>query len=319
VIRAAWVVGGSGLLGSALRRRLGATFAPRRVPWGTDAAAGTLAADLDRFLAGVRPDQAWTVYWAAGAGTIGTSAAALARETTAVAAFAAALAARADYGRGAFFLASSASVYARSTGPPFDEESAPAPGSDYARARLEQERVVAAALDGRLRHVLGRMSTLYGTGQNLNKGQGLISVMCLQTVQRRPIRLFVPLDTLRDYLYADDAAAIIEALVAAAHASPDLGTRLRVIAHGAAVSLANLTAQVNAVGRRGVRMQRVIVPLDQHARDLRLRTRYAAESAHVPRTPLPVGIATVQADLFGRLARGEFACAAPERHLAYPT
>src|SRR5207244_1238391 len=126
--------------------------------------------------------------------------------TAVVAGFAAALAARADHGRGALFLASSASVYARSAGPPFDENSAPAPGSDYARARLEQERIVAVALDGRLRHVVGRISTLYGTGQNVTKGQGLISAMCLQTIQRRPIRLFVPPDTLRDFLYADDAA-----------------------------------------------------------------------------------------------------------------
>jgi UDP-glucose 4-epimerase len=304
---ASWVVGGSGLLGSALRRRLGATFVAQPVPWGTDAVAPTLDADLDRFLAGVGTDQEWAVYWAAGAGTIGTSAAVLARETAAVEAFAASLAARADHGHGVFFLASSASVYAGSAGAPFDETSVPAPESDYARARLEQERVVGAALDGRLRHVVGRISTLYGVGQNLTKGQGMVSTMCLQTVRHRPIRLVVPMDTLRDYVYADDAAAIIEALVAAAHADPSLGSRLRVVAHGSAVSLAVLTGQVNAVGRRGVGVQRVIVPLGQHARDLRVRTRYGGESAHVARTPLAVGIAAVQADLLGRLAAGEFA------------
>lgn len=304
---AAWVIGGSGLLGSALRRRLGTTFDPQPVPWGTDAAATTLAADLDRFLEGVGPDDRWSIYWAAGAGTIGTSAEVLARETAEVESFAAALAERAHHGQGVFFLASSASVYAGSVGAPFDEESPPVPESDYARARLQQERVVAAALDGRLRHVVGRISTLYGVGQNLAKGQGMISTMCLQTVRHRPIRLVVPMDTLRDYLYTDDAAAVIEALVEAAHDSPDLTTRLRVVAHGAAVSLSVLTAQVNAVGRRGVGVQRVIVPLGQHARDLRVRTRYAAESAHVARTPLAVGIAAVQADLLGRLLRGEFA------------
>jgi len=307
VTSASWVVGGSGLLGSALRRRLGTTFAPQPVPWGTDGAVSTLAADLDRFLSGLGADPAWSVYWAAGSGTIGTSAAKLAQETAAVTGFAEALASRADRGRGAFFLPSSASVYAGSSDPPFDEESVPAPESDYARARLEQERGIAAALDGRLRHVVGRISTLYGTGQNLAKGQGMISTMCLQTVRRRPIRVVVPMDTLRDYLYADDAAAVIEALVAAAHGSDDLGTRLRVVAHGSAVSLSVLTAQVNAVGRRGVGVHRLIVPLGQHARDLRVRSRFAEESALVARTPLPVGIAAVQADLFGRLSRGEFA------------
>jgi UDP-glucose 4-epimerase len=307
VTSACWVVGGSGLLGSALRRRLGTTFVAQPVPWGTDAAAPTLAADLDRFLDGVGADEEWSVYWAAGSGTIGSSRAVLARETGVVAAFAAELAAHADHGRGAFFLASSASVYAGSSAAPFDEETVPAPESDYARARLQQEQVVAASLDGRLRHVVGRISTLYGAGQNLDKGQGMISTMCLQTVRRRPIRLVVPVDTLRDYLYADDAAAIIEGLVDAAHASPILATRLRVVAHGSAVSLAVLTAQVNAVGRRGVGVHRVIVPLGQHARDLRVRTRYPHESAQVARTPLAVGVAAVQADLLSRLARGEFA------------
>ena len=304
---AGWVVGGSGLLGSALRRRLGDTFEPHRVPWGTDDAVPTLVADLDRVLEGVGPTQAWSVYWAAGAGTIGTSAAAMDTETAVVTAFAEALADRSQIGHGAFFLASSASVYAGSVGPPFDEVTPPAPQSAYARARLDQERAVAAALEGRLRHVIGRISTLYGVGQNLAKGQGMISTMCLQTVRRRPIRLVVPIDTLRDYLYADDAAAIIDALVEAAHSSTSLETRLRVIANGSAVSLAVLTAEVNAVGRRGVGVQRVIVPLDQHARDLRVRTRFADESGRVTRTPLPVGIAAVQRDLMERLARGEFA------------
>ena len=304
---AAWVVGGSGLLGSALRRRIPHPFEPQPVPWGTDAAVPTLTEDLDRFLARVGPGDRWTVYWAAGAGVIGTPQDALARETSTVRGFVRELASRAGQGRGVFFLASSASVYAGSRGAPFTEATPPVPESDYARARLEQEHVVAEALAGRLRHVIGRITTLYGTGQNLSKGQGIISTMCLQLLRRQPLRLTVPMDTLRDYVYADDASAVIERLVAAAHASDDLDTRLRLVCNGSPVSLAVLTGEVRAVSHRGVGVQRVIVPLGQHARDLRVRSLFTEETADVPRTPLPVAIATVQDDLMRRLGRGELA------------
>jgi UDP-glucose 4-epimerase len=300
-------VGGSGLLGSALRRRIPAPFEAQPVPWGTDAALPTLTADLDRFLAGVRADDAWTVYWAAGAGVIGTDRDALAREVSTVEGFARELAARSGHGRGAFFLASSAAVYAGSRGAPFTEATPPVPETDYARARLEQEQAVAAALSGRLRHVVGRITTLFGTGQNLRKGQGVISTMCLQLLHREPLRLTVPMDTLRDYLYADDASALIERLVAAAHDSDDLDTRLRLVCNGSPVTLAVLTGEVRAVSHRGVGVRRAIVPMGQHARDLRVRTEFPDETADVRRTPLPVAISLVHADLMRRLANGQLA------------
>jgi len=48
--------------------------------------------------------------------------------------------------------------------------------------------------------MVGRMSNLYGPGQNLKKVQGLISQMCLRVLTRQPLVLYVPLDTIRDYL-----------------------------------------------------------------------------------------------------------------------
>ena len=54
--------------------------------------------------------------------------------------------------------------------------------------------------------MIGRFSNLYGPGQNLGKLQGLISRLALSAVTRQPINIFVPLDTIRDYVYVDDAA-----------------------------------------------------------------------------------------------------------------
>ena len=58
-----------------------------------------------------------------------------------------------------------------------------------------------------MRAVLGRLANVYGPGQTLGKPQGLLSQLCLADATGRPLPVFVSMDTIRDYLYAGDAAA----------------------------------------------------------------------------------------------------------------
>ena len=100
--------------------------------------------------------------------------------------------------------------------------------------RLRRERVPTAiqrALSGRLvpdghensaqeqllkqladRHsvdlLIGRLSNLYGPGQKLSKPQGLIAHVG-RAALREPVLIYVPLDTIRDYLFAPDAGRMI--------------------------------------------------------------------------------------------------------------
>jgi UDP-glucose 4-epimerase len=53
----------------------------------------------------------------------------------------------------------------------------------------------------------GRISALYGPGQNLRKRQGLIAHISHAVLRHDPIEIFVPLDSIRDYLFVTDAAA----------------------------------------------------------------------------------------------------------------
>ena len=79
--------------------------------------------------------------------------------------------------------------------------------SDYGRAKLRQEQTLATWSRQRpdVSTIVVRVSNLYGPGQRLDKPQGLISHMARSVIYGRPIHIFVPLDTVRDYLFAEDA------------------------------------------------------------------------------------------------------------------
>lgn len=301
-----WVVGRSGLLGSAVVRAASGAFAARTVPWtDPDAAARVLADDLDRFLAGASAE--WAIVWAAGAAVIGSPASAVDRETAVLDAFLTAVAERVDAGAtgGVFFFASSASVYAGSEGAPFDERSEPRPLNLYGRSKLRHEALVTARLGTLIPVVLGRISTLYGPGQNLAKQQGLVSRMAKQAASRRPISIFVPLDTLRDYLYVDDAARMVLALLHAARRDGNPGSRVRNVVDGHAVTVGRIASLVKLVSRRRIGIWQAGTSIaDGHVHDLRLATINGHEVDAVQRTPLATGVARVYADVLGSVIGG---------------
>ena len=107
---------------------------------------------------------------------------------------------------GGVFLASSAGgVYGGSTGGPFDEHTVPVSISPYGDSKLRQEQQmqrfhVATGVS----ILVGRIANLYGPGQDLAKPQGLISHLCRAHLKRRPISIYVPLDTVRNYIFAPD-------------------------------------------------------------------------------------------------------------------
>ena len=136
-----------------------------------------------------------------------------------------------------FFLASSAGgVYAGASGPPFTEHTEPAPISAYGRAKLRSEEIATEfAVRTSTALLVGRLANLYGPGQNLDKPQGLVSQLCLAQLTRQPLTVYVPLDTMRDYLFVDDAAAMavagLGAVTASRQASAE-GARQRALHHG---------------------------------------------------------------------------------------
>lgn len=287
------VVGAGGLIGGAVTAALGPTARPAAVRWTSPerdddlrSAVAALAADPEVRRSG------WRIAWCAGRSVVGSEDAPAAAET---AAFARLLGAVADLlpggPRGRIVLTSSAGGLHAGGEPPFDEASVPAPRTAYGAQKLEQERLLAASAAG-LGHdaVTVRLGPVYGPGQDPSKPQGLVSALSRAVVTRRPVRIYVPVETRRPYLWVGDAGRILAGLLGAP-ADAGGALRVRTVPAGPEVSIRQLVGTVGRIARRTPPV--LLAPGPEaaaHARDLRLATRHPAETVLPDPTPLTVGV-----------------------------
>lgn len=258
-----WVLGAGGLLGRALTRTLealpGRHYAPAEPLAWDDAARlhAQLGQAAQQFcaLAAAQPAGGLAcVYWAAGIGTMDGAAAALALETEALAALVQALA-RCGAGLGAgslrLCLASSAGALHAGAGAALVTEHTPAtPTTPYAHEKLRQEALLHAAAAGaaHLAPRVCRISTLYGSAAAPGRDKGLIQHAASALAQRRPLHVFVPLDTLRDYIAAPDAS--LRLACAARHPQPPAHSH-SLVASGTSSSISHILELLRRLsGRR---------------------------------------------------------------------
>lgn len=292
------MIGSGGLLGRAVVDRCHYRFDAGSIPWHDEqAAADWLRAGARRFCE-VADTEDWAIIWAAGAATTSTSESDATKELTILEGLLQGLRSALPQGKGSFFLASSAGgVYAGSKHPPFTTATQTAPLSAYGELKLRQEHVAAEYLKELCPVTIGRISNLYGPGQNLSKLQGLISLLARAAVTRQPVNIFVPLDTIRDYVFSQDAATAVQASVNRARVS-QLPISVEIIASGEPATIGQLIRSMNQVSRR-----RVPVALGMHASataqaaDLRVLPTYVPQSL----TPLPAGVKSVYLDILERL------------------
>jgi UDP-glucose 4-epimerase len=300
-VKPTWVIGAGGLLGKGVVRELqsrGITALTTKIPWSDPESAVKsfrAGAEALREAAASGP---WAIAWCAGAGVTGTSPEALEAE---LALFSQALRVFeeelcADGGeKGSMFLASSAGgVYAGSSTPPFTEESPVQPLAPYGFAKLRAEAALTAfARRTGVRTLIGRVSNLYGPGQNLRKPQGLISVFAKAHLTGAPVSVYVSLDTLRDYLFVDDASRLVadglDRLVC-----PDVpaGESItKILASQRADTIGNLIGACRAIFKRRPLIILGASPFAKaQAHDLRLKSTVWVELDAHPVTPLAVGI-----------------------------
>jgi len=307
------VIGSRGLLGRAIMaavERRGSAPLTQLVRWDNDVQAQQdLASGLDRVVreAGGGP---WRVIWCAGVGVTTTPPDELEREVATLRRFLHAVADRAAsdaVGRGTFFFASSAGgVYAGSDNPPFTENTPPRPISPYGAAKLTAEQVVAELCPpAGVSALIGRISNIYGPGQDVLKPQGLITQLCRARVTGQPTSIYVSLDTLRDYIFVSDCADMIldglDRLDQHHRESPGPDRAVavtKILASQRSVSIGALLMETKRIFRRP---PRVLVAASPHAqvqaRDLRLQSVIWPELDRRALTPLPAGIRATAADI----------------------
>jgi nucleoside-diphosphate-sugar epimerase len=317
-----WVVGEGGLLGSHVRRLLavevpGASPWARtgpRFPWEQPAQLEiVLTGELSAFLAAARAGfDAWAIVWCAGAGVVQTSEAALTAETETFERFLSNVGAQ--LGRagiripGLIALASSAgSVYGNYADGPLTEDTPCRPISQYGREKLRQEGALRACVETTpdVGWLIGRLSTLYGTGQNLAKPQGFISQMVRTLLFRRPMHVYVPLDTQRDFLYVEDAARHLLCCMTHLLSTRTPGRAVKIFATGRSVALSEIVALLRRISKQPVRILSSPNPERAfHPAKLVFRSVALGHVRLPPVTNLAAGLAAVYHHQLGLLRRG---------------
>lgn len=298
-----WILGAGGLLGSSLAQLSSnrfEVFDASPIDWSSSAAGEAIDQEARRFadLTGDRPGY---VAWCAGVGVVGSQSEALERETRSFESLLSALPSTCS-----LFLASSAGgVFGSRAGGPICESSPASPMSEYGENKLRQEALAARwAAESGGRTVVGRIANLYGPGQSLDKPQGLISQACFATLTRRHVNIFVPLDTVRDYIYVDDAAAMIaDLLIAGGGGSPGT-TLMKIVASSQSISIGGLIGEIRRVLGRPPSVMAIPSGHRRYQGSvLSFRSQVLRSLDRRALTPLPVGIAATADGLRRQLMR----------------
>jgi UDP-glucose 4-epimerase len=319
-----WVVGAGGLLGksvaAALPRGGHVVFTPpSALPWSSPAPLGeAFASHLAHFLseAALRHGGSWSVLWCAGRAVVASPAADAAADLAAWRSFVEVLesslsvAPKTGHLSGHVVLASSAGgVWAGHQGAAITESTPTCAISGYGRLHLAREDALTrfASRHESVRTAIVRVSNLYGPGQRLDKPQGLVSQISRALIHRRPIHVYVPLDTVRDYLFAADAGAgmgdVLELLRQTA--GPGEEPLRKVLASEDEVSVGGILAVFRRITRRRVPVVAGVSAFGQlQPRRLRFRSEVWAGAGHHHRTPLLEGVAEVYRHQLALYARG---------------
>ena len=144
---------------------------------------------------------------------------------------------------------------------------------------------------------IARISTLYGVGQSGAKAQGLLTHISRCIVRNRAFQIFVPLDTIRDYIAADDAAAMmIEASRQGAVPTMKRGgrTHIRIVASERPTTIGEIVAIFKRIARRPPRFVTSATPASSvYTRRMQFRSNLAPLPLAHPKTTLLVGISQV--------------------------
>lgn len=212
---AVWIVG-RGLLGSGIESRIrtdnpaAVLFEASRFSWSDPAKiSDEFSASVAAFAESAQACGRYRIFWTAGRGIMSSSDEDMQKETENLRKFLHIL--RTDVQINSVpgilsFSSSAGGVYGGSTDDVITEASAIAPNTAYGRGKIDQEALVKAAATPLCGVLIARISNLYGPGQSRMKKQGLLTHIARCMLVRKPIHIFVPFDTMRDYLHASDCA-----------------------------------------------------------------------------------------------------------------
>jgi len=196
-----------------------------------------------------------------------------------------------------FFASSAGGIYGNTALSIATESTAPQPMNEYGRAKLRLEDLLhgfAARVSSAV--IIGRISSLYGSQQNLTKRQGLISHLAYALARALPIQIFTSPSTTRNYL---DAASAARVAVFQTRITPHTGTRIRNICAPFNTSVAELISLSRQIAGRRLIVNYVGGETPDNSR---IATEFPAEVGALTRTTLAEGLAGLVASARQSLA-----------------
>ena len=254
-------------------------------------------------------NEPWSIFWCAGVGTVTSTDSVLLGEEIIVGHLLNALWERfkdRNQNGSLFFSSSAGAMYAGSESPPMSESTEVVPLSSYGLQKDRLEKLfVHFSLRSGARAVVGRIANCYGPLQNRDKGQGLITSICQQTLLQKPVNIFVGLDTMRNYIYVDDAAKIAIRMMSSMHLMPESTVQTKVICSLVNHSVSSVLKDCESVfGFAPNVVQLEKVNKSSYPRDLRMKSMYELYADDFDHTPLVVGINRVWQSLLRDQQRG---------------
>ena len=296
----ALVIGGGGLLGSHLIVELQSqgisVFRPTlSFSWeDTEMLSKQFRFAFEEFSKTVNSSEDWFIYWSAGTASMHSSEQDLSKETYQFNEFIqATLKSRLNLSKGTLIFSSSAgAVYAGSKERLITEDSSVAPINPYGLEKLKQEKLLEAILSAHPEFtiLIARISTLYGVRNRRSSRQGLLAQISRNVVLNQPIHIYVPLETMRDYIHAQDAALCI------IKTSRDIrnmggGIFTKIVAYERTHSIADIMGLFKRLSHKNLRTIHYSIPsTEYYQNNVQFRSVNFIESSKTYRRNLLIGI-----------------------------
>ena len=208
------VIGQGGLIGRSVRNELQKSFHvfdyPQGINWDLqESAKANIETVVQDFFRGVG-DGRWIIFWCAGKGAFNASATQMSNELDLFSKLLNKVASQKSRNGRIVFISSAGSIYGSNWNGLINGLTPVAPNSDYGISKFQQEESLKSfSAETHIKSVICRLSSVYGSGQDMHKSQGLITHLCLSSMLRRPANIFVSLATSRNYLFSQDAGRLI--------------------------------------------------------------------------------------------------------------
>lgn len=291
-----WVIGSGGLLGSALKKALLSDDALLFIPpfnfnWGDDEAiTEQLRLIVDVFSLSAS-NLKWEIYWSAGVGSMNSSDCDFIFEDKFLENLIFYLLGNDNLNlmNGTFIFTSSAgAVYAGINGKVINETTEVSPVNPYGRHKLLQEAIVSKlSKDGfGARIIICRVTNLYGINQSSKKNKGLLTQIARCILTKKAIHIYVPLDTMRDYIEVNSAAQLMVA------STKNLRSRIQtiIIASEVSISIAQILTIYKKISKQN--LQYIIsnnTVTKYYVRYSRFKSLYRPQSINFSHSDIVVG------------------------------